>query len=59
MANPLKILHIDPDYKVTYFINRLGSLIRSPVSLKTAIINSANKCLKNYQDMLYIMHGKD
>lgn len=37
MANPLKILHIDPNYKVTYFINRLGSLIRSPVSLETAI----------------------
>lgn len=23
---PIKILHIDPDYKITYFINRPGSL---------------------------------
>jgi hypothetical protein len=37
MGSPLKILHIDPDYKVTYFINRPGSLIRSPVPLKQAI----------------------
>ena len=37
MDKPIKILHIDPNYKVTYFINRPGSLIRSLVSLKEAI----------------------
>ena len=37
MNTPIKILHIDPDFKVTYFINRPGSLIRSSVPLKQAI----------------------
>ena len=37
LDKPIKILHIDPDYKVTYFINRPGSLIRSPIPLKEAI----------------------
>ncbi len=34
---PIKILHIGPEYKITYFINRPGSLIRSPIPLKEAI----------------------
>ena len=37
MDQPIKILYINPDYKVTYFINRPGSLIRSPIPLKEAI----------------------
>ena len=37
MKKPIKILHVDPDYNATYFINRPGSLIRSPISLKKAI----------------------
>jgi hypothetical protein len=37
MSKPIKILHVDPDYKATYFINRPGSLIRSPISLKKAV----------------------
>ena len=37
MKNPIKILHIDPDYKVTYFIIREGSFIESLVPLEAAI----------------------
>ncbi|MGC1404365.1 MAG: hypothetical protein WA974_15715 [Thermodesulfobacteriota bacterium] len=37
MEKPIKILHIDPDFKVTYFIKNPGSIIRSPVPLKQAI----------------------
>jgi hypothetical protein len=37
MSRLIKILHIDPDYKATYFIYRPGSSIRTPVSLQTAI----------------------
>ena len=37
MEQPIKILHIDPDFKVTYFIYRPGSSIHSPVPLKKAI----------------------
>jgi hypothetical protein len=37
MSKPVKILHVDPDYKATYFINRPGSLIRSHISLNKAI----------------------
>ena len=37
MKNPIKILHIDPDYKVTYFIIREGSFIQSLVPLEAAI----------------------
>jgi hypothetical protein len=37
MEKPVKIMHINPDYKVTYFIKRPGSFIRSLVSLKEAI----------------------
>jgi hypothetical protein len=34
---PIKILHIDPDFKVTYFIKHPGSIIQSLVPLKQAI----------------------
>jgi hypothetical protein len=37
MDQPVKILHIDPDFKVNYFIHRNGSSIHSNVSLKEAI----------------------
>lgn len=37
MDKPIKILHIDPDYAITYFINCPGSLIRSTLPLKEAI----------------------
>ena len=38
MDNPVKILHIDQDYKVTYFIFRSGASIHSPVSLQQAVL---------------------
>jgi CheY-like chemotaxis protein len=37
MNTPIKILHIDPDFKVTYFIKNPGSIIRSHISLEQAI----------------------
>lgn len=37
MDTPIKILHIDPDFKVTYFIKHPGGIIRSLVPLKQAI----------------------
>jgi hypothetical protein len=37
MNPPIKILHIDPEYKVTYLIYRSGSSIHSPVNLQEAI----------------------
>ena len=37
MNTPIKILHIDPDFKVTYFLKQPGSIIQSLVSLKQAI----------------------
>jgi len=37
MEQPIKILHIDPDFKVTCFIYRTGSSIHSTVPLKKAI----------------------
>jgi hypothetical protein len=37
MNEPLKILHVDPEYNVIYFIKQPGLLIRSPISLKKAI----------------------
>ena len=37
MPRLIKILHIDPDFTVTYFIYGPGSSIRTPVSLQTAI----------------------
>ena len=35
--NPIKILHIDQDYRVIYFIKYPGSIIRSPISLQQAL----------------------
>jgi hypothetical protein len=37
MPRLVKILHIDPDFKITYFIYRQGSSIRTSVPLETAI----------------------
>lgn len=37
MEQPVKILHIDPDYKVTYLIYRNGASINSIIPLKKAI----------------------
>jgi hypothetical protein len=37
MKKPIKILHIDPDYQVSYFIIRDGSFIHSSVPRKAAI----------------------
>jgi hypothetical protein len=37
MNQSVKILHIDPDFNVNYFIYGQGSSIRSPVPLNTAI----------------------
>ena len=37
MNTSIKILHIDPDFRITYFIKHPGSLIRSLVPLKQAI----------------------
>jgi hypothetical protein len=37
MEKPIKILHIDLNWKVTYLIIRAGILIKTPVSLETAV----------------------
>jgi hypothetical protein len=37
MKRLIKIMHIDPEYKITYFIKRPGSFIRSQLSLEKAI----------------------
>ena len=37
MEKLIKILHVDPDFKVTYLIYRNGSSIHSTVPLKEAI----------------------
>ncbi len=37
MSRLIKILHIDPDYQITYLIYRHNSSIRTSVPLKTAI----------------------
>jgi hypothetical protein len=37
MSDRINIMHIDPDYKVTYFIFRHGGSIRSTISLEQAI----------------------
>jgi hypothetical protein len=37
MSKMIKILHVDPDFKVTYFIYGPGSSIRTPIPLQTAI----------------------
>ena len=37
MEHSIKILHVYPDFKVTYFIYRAGSSIHSTVPLKEAV----------------------
>jgi hypothetical protein len=37
MSRLIKILHIDPDYQITYLIYRHRSSIRTSVPLETAI----------------------
>jgi hypothetical protein len=37
MNKTIKIMHIDPDFRVTYFINQQGILISSHLSLEQAI----------------------
>jgi CheY-like chemotaxis protein len=37
MDTPIKILHIDPDFKVTYFVKHPGSVIRSSIPLEQAV----------------------
>ena len=37
MSKMIKILHVDPDFEVTYFIYGPGSSIRTTVPLETAI----------------------
>jgi len=37
MKAPIKILHIDADYRVFYFIIRDKTLIKSTVALETAL----------------------
>ncbi len=37
MEEPIKIVHIDNDYKVIYILIREGTLIKSTVSLEAAL----------------------
>ena len=37
MKKPIKIMHIDGNWKIVYVIIRAGSLIKSGVSLKVAV----------------------
>ena len=37
MEEPIKIMHIDDDYKVIYILIREGTLIKSTVSLEAAL----------------------
>ena len=37
MNTPIKVLHIDPDFRVTYFIKHPGIMIRSLVPLQEAL----------------------
>lgn len=37
MDSPRKILHIDPDFNITYFLIRPGATIKSSLSLQSAI----------------------
>jgi DNA-binding NarL/FixJ family response regulator len=37
MEESIKILHIDPDFEVNYFIKKTGSIIRSSISLEQAL----------------------
>jgi hypothetical protein len=44
MKKPIKILHIDRDYQVSYFILRNGSFIQSSVPRKAAIALLKKEC---------------
>ena len=37
MEEPIKIMHIDGDYRVVYILIRKGALIQSTVSLEAAL----------------------
>lgn len=37
MKKPIKILHIDPNYKIIYFLYQTGASIQSQISIKEAI----------------------
>ncbi len=37
MTAPIKILHIDPDFNITYFIFRSGASIQSSVPIQQAV----------------------
>ena len=37
MNQPIKILHIGPEYEITYFVYRPGSSIQSKLTLTAAI----------------------
>ena len=37
MTVPIKILHIDPDFNITYFIFRSGASIQSSVPIQQAV----------------------
>ncbi len=53
MITPIKILHIDPNFNVTYFIKHPGAIIRSIVTLKEAI-----HLLKTEEFDLILSHNK-
>jgi hypothetical protein len=36
MNEPIEIMHIDPDYRITYFIISKGSFVRSSVPIEKA-----------------------
>jgi len=36
MKEPIEIMHIDPDYRITYFIISKGSFVRSSVPIEKA-----------------------
>ena len=59
MGNPIKILHIDLNWKVVYLVIRTGLLIKTSVSLETAasllkkvrfdlIIEQENRSIKRF-----------
>jgi hypothetical protein len=43
MEEPIKILHVDNDYKVIYILIREGTLIKSTVPLEAALIMLKNE----------------
>ena len=43
MNTPIKILHIDPDFKITYFIKHPGGIIRSLISTRTGHTTPENR----------------